>query len=54
MSALGALFSMQLSHGLEHWQEPWLFWLVAAAAFVLGLLVRWSVGRSVRRDVHAP
>lgn len=40
ISAIGALFSMQMEHGLEHTDAPWVFWGVAAFAFLLGLVVR--------------
>lgn len=43
ISALGALLGMNLSHGLEAWRAPYLFWLVAAVALVLGLVVRASL-----------
>lgn len=43
ITALGSLFGMQLEHGLEHENAPWVFWGVALAAFVLGLVVRGSL-----------
>ncbi len=46
ITALGALFSMQLEHGLEKWNAPWVFWGVAAAAFALGLIVRGSLPKA--------
>jgi Mg2+ and Co2+ transporter CorA len=46
ITALGSLFGMQLEHGLEHENAPWVFWGVAIAAFVLGLIVRGSLPKS--------
>ncbi len=43
ITALGSLFGMQLANGLEHESSPWVFWGVAAAAFLLGLIVRASL-----------
>lgn len=43
ITALGSLFGMQLEHGFEHWEAPWVFWAVAGVAFLLGLLVRVSL-----------
>jgi len=46
ITALGSLFGMQLEHGLEHESSPWVFWGVAAAAFLLGLIVRSSLPKA--------
>ena len=43
ITALGALFGMNLEHGLERWEAPWAFWVVAVAAFLLGFKVRASL-----------
>jgi len=43
ISAIGSLFGMQMEHGLEHVEAPWVFWGVAAAAFLLGLIVRGTL-----------
>ena len=43
ITALGALLGMNLPHGLEKWQAPWVFWIVAAVAFLLGIAVRASL-----------
>jgi Mg2+ and Co2+ transporter CorA len=43
ITALGSLLGMNLIHGFETWQKPYAFWIVAAAAFVLGLMVRMSL-----------
>ena len=36
LTAVGSIFGMHLSHGLENWHAPWLFWGVLAGAFLLG------------------
>jgi hypothetical protein len=46
ISALGALLGMNLRHGFESWNSPYAFWIVAAAAFVLGLIVRASLPKA--------
>jgi len=46
MSAIGGLFGMQMEHGLEHLEAPWVFWTVAAFALVLGLIVRASLPKA--------
>lgn len=43
ITALGSLLGINLQHGLERWSAPWLFWIVAVAAFGLGLAVRASL-----------
>ena len=43
MSALGALLGMNLSHGLDKFDSPYVFWIVAGLAFLLGLIVRASL-----------
>jgi Mg2+ and Co2+ transporter CorA len=43
ITALGSLFGMQLEHGLEKEHAPYIFWGVAIAAFLLGLIVRGSL-----------
>lgn len=43
ISAIGSLFGMQIEHGLEHNEAPWVFWGIATFAFVLGLVVRGSL-----------
>ena len=48
ISALGSLFGMNLVNGLETASAPWTFWGVAAAAFLLGLVVRASLPRAPR------
>ena len=40
IGALGALLGMNLKHGFESYEAPYAFWIVAAAAFLLGLVVR--------------
>jgi Mg2+ and Co2+ transporter CorA len=56
LTALGAVFGMRLSHGLEDLPSPWMFWLVVATGVVLGLVVRslfvlpGSSAEGVRRE----
>lgn len=40
ITAISALLSMNLKHGFEGKSEPYAFWIVAAGAFLLGLIVR--------------
>ncbi len=37
LTALGSVFSMQLSSGLERWNAPWAFWCLAGGALLTGL-----------------
>lgn len=46
ITALGSLFGMQLEHGLEKEHAPYVFWGVAIAAFLLGLIVRGSLPKA--------
>lgn len=46
ITALGSLFGMQLEHGLEKWEAPYVFWAVAAIAFLLGFVVRASLPKA--------
>ena len=39
LTATGSLFSMHLTHGLENWHAPWMFFGVLAAALIAGLLL---------------
>jgi len=50
ISAVSALLGMNLKHGFENYNSPYAFWLVAGAAFFLGLLVRWSLPRKPKKD----
>jgi hypothetical protein len=43
ISAIGSLMSINLEHGLERWNSPWAFWIVAVIAFVLGFAIRASL-----------
>lgn len=49
ITALGALLGMTLPHGLEQ-QPPWLFWCVAAGAFLVGLLIRGTLPKAPSQD----
>jgi Mg2+ and Co2+ transporter CorA len=44
ITALGALLGMNLEHGFERWNAPYAFWLMAAVAFLVGFVVRASIG----------
>lgn len=37
LTAIGSVFGMNLAHGLEQWQSPWLFWLLFGSALLVGL-----------------
>jgi Mg2+ and Co2+ transporter CorA len=50
VTAVGAVFGMNLSSGLEA-SAGWVFWLVSAAAFAMGFLVR---ARVTSRKPEAP
>jgi Mg2+ and Co2+ transporter CorA len=39
LTAIGSVFGMNLSHGLENWQVPWLFWGMLGSALVIGGLL---------------
>ncbi|MCL4226741.1 MAG: hypothetical protein KJZ91_19940 [Myxococcales bacterium] len=43
ITALGSLLGMNLVHGFETWHKPYAFWVVAAVAFLLGLVVRGTM-----------
>jgi len=43
ITALGSLLGMNLVHGFETWKQPWAFWVVAVASFLLGIVVRSSL-----------
>lgn len=48
ISAIGSLLGMNLAHGLDGSYAPWAFWIVAAVAFLLGLMVRASLPKAPR------
>lgn len=50
ITALGTVLGMNLVHGLETWQKPYTFWIVAAAAIIIGLMVRASLPKPQRPD----
>jgi hypothetical protein len=39
LTAMGSIFSMHLSHGLEDWHAPWMFWGVLAGALLMGVFL---------------
>lgn len=43
LATLGTIFGMNLKHGLEEWNAPWIFWLVLAGAFASGLLLASAI-----------
>jgi Mg2+ and Co2+ transporter CorA len=43
ITAISALLGMNLDHGLTGFSGPYVFWAVAAGAFLLGLIVRASL-----------
>lgn len=45
VSAIGAVFGVNLTHGLEQAGKPWLFWSFVVVSFVVGWLVRSSIGK---------
>ncbi len=46
ITALGSLLGMNLVHGFETWQQPYAFWAVAVAAFMVGMIVRGALPKS--------
>jgi Mg2+ and Co2+ transporter CorA len=46
ITAISALLSMNLKHGLEGYNAPYTFWMVAGGAFLLGLIVRASLPKA--------
>jgi len=51
VGTLAAIFGMNLSHGLEQWNAPWVFWAVLVGAFLSGLLLALLI---VRRPAPPP
>lgn len=49
ISAVGALLGTNLKSGIETWNAPYAFWIVMAAALVLGLIVRVTLPSSKSR-----
>ena len=43
ISALGALLGTNLQSGLESWNAPYAFWVVMAAALLIGIIVRTTL-----------
>ncbi len=43
LSALGALLGSNLESGLERWNAPYAFWVVMAAALLIGIIVRTTL-----------
>jgi len=40
LATVAAIFGMNVSHGLEHLFEPWLFWIVLVFGMVMGFFVK--------------
>jgi Mg2+ and Co2+ transporter CorA len=43
LTAISSVFGMNLPHGLEHWQSPWLFWALLGTALTIGVLLMTAV-----------
>ena len=52
LTAVGSIFSMHLSHGLENWHAPWLFCGVVTGAFLLGAALATAI--MLNREPSAP
>jgi Mg2+ and Co2+ transporter CorA len=50
ITAISALLGMNLDHGLASYKGPYVFWVVAAGAFLLGLFVRASLPAKKKSD----
>ena len=48
ITALGAVLGMNVESGLERWNSPWAFWVLAGAAFLLGFIVRASLPKAAK------
>jgi Mg2+ and Co2+ transporter CorA len=49
MSAIGAVFGVNLQHGLETRHSPWVFWVFVALSFVVGFLVKGWISKDEKR-----
>ena len=45
IAALSSIFGMNVSHGLEAYPGPWLFWGTLGVGFVSGLLLTLLIAR---------
>jgi Mg2+ and Co2+ transporter CorA len=45
VTALGSILGMNLPHGLERYQSPWLFWGALGFALLVGGWLRASLAR---------
>lgn len=52
VTALGTMFGMNLTHGLEDAGTPLVFWAVLAIAFAVGFFVRGSISRAGREPAE--
>jgi Mg2+ and Co2+ transporter CorA len=39
LTAISAVFGMNLRHGLENWESPWLFWVLLGTALATGVVL---------------
>jgi len=46
VTAVGTMFGMNLTHGLEDAAAPLMFWVVLVLAFAVGFFVRSSISRA--------
>ena len=49
MSAIGAVFGVNLQHGLETRHSPWVFWVFVALSFVVGFVVKGWISKDDKR-----
>lgn len=50
LTALGSIFSMHLSHGLESSPSPWTFWAFVGAALLVGLVMVTTIVVEMNRS----
>lgn len=51
VGTVAAIFGMNLVHGYEQWQSPWMFWAVSGASLVAGIFLAMLI---VRRPAPPP
>lgn len=49
VSAIGAVFGVNLAHGLETRGSPWVFWVFIVVSFAVGFAVRASIAKKDRK-----
>ena len=45
VATVSAIFSMNLTHGLEGWNQPTYFWAILGAGLLTGLVLAWAVAK---------